>query len=187
MNLSRPVRRLQKPQLHETKNKKKQQDRLELKKFCRTCRHHTVHRSQVGSRQKAVSSKPAYCLPPTAYCFLQGRRINGYISGLQNRSWGFKSLRPCQSFRREPGFLEGKGNYGRAGRVEKSTWVQVRDYFFDVRTEMKRVTWPNRQEISSTTVMVLITTFLFGFYFWVCDQVFMASVSRILAHFLHGG
>ena len=27
-----------------TKNKKKQQDRLELKKFCPTCRHHTVHK-----------------------------------------------------------------------------------------------------------------------------------------------
>ena len=71
--------------------------------------------------------------------------------------------------------------------IEKSTWVQFRDYFFDVRTEMKRVTWPNKQEIYGTTVMVLVTTFLFGFYFWVCDQVFYASVSRILRHYLHGG
>jgi len=71
--------------------------------------------------------------------------------------------------------------------IEKSTWVQIRDYFSDVRTEMKRVTWPNKQEIYGTTVMVLITTFLFGFYFWVCDQALMASISRILRHFLHGG
>lgn len=28
----------------ETKNKKKHQDRLELKKFCSACRHHTVHK-----------------------------------------------------------------------------------------------------------------------------------------------
>jgi large subunit ribosomal protein L33 len=28
----------------ETKNKKKHQDRLELKKFCPNCRHHTVHK-----------------------------------------------------------------------------------------------------------------------------------------------
>jgi large subunit ribosomal protein L33 len=27
-----------------TKNKKKNQDRLELKKFCPRCRHHTVHK-----------------------------------------------------------------------------------------------------------------------------------------------
>lgn len=71
--------------------------------------------------------------------------------------------------------------------IEKSTWVQVRDYVSDVRTEMKRVTWPNRQEIYGTTVMVLITTFFFGFYFYVCDQIFSLSMSRILAHFLHGG
>jgi preprotein translocase subunit SecE len=71
--------------------------------------------------------------------------------------------------------------------IEKSHWAQVRDYFSDVRTEMKRVTWPNRQEIYGTTVMVLITTFLFGFYFFVCDKVFAAAVSSILRHFLHRG
>ena len=71
--------------------------------------------------------------------------------------------------------------------IEKSTWVQVREYVSDVRTEMKRVTWPNKQEIYGTTVMVLITTFLFGFYFWVCDQAFLASISRILRYFLHRG
>mgnify|MGYP000748943265 CR=1 FL=1 len=27
-----------------TKNKKKTQDRVELKKFCPRCRHHTVHK-----------------------------------------------------------------------------------------------------------------------------------------------
>ncbi|HVA00169.1 MAG TPA: 50S ribosomal protein L33 [Terriglobia bacterium] len=27
-----------------TKNKKKHPDRLELKRFCRACRHHTAHR-----------------------------------------------------------------------------------------------------------------------------------------------
>jgi preprotein translocase subunit SecE len=71
--------------------------------------------------------------------------------------------------------------------IEKSTWLQVREYVSDVRTEMKRVTWPNRQEIYGTTVMVLITTFLFGFYFWICDQMFSHTVSRVLRYFLHRG
>jgi preprotein translocase subunit SecE len=71
--------------------------------------------------------------------------------------------------------------------IEKSTWLQIREYLSDVRTEMRRVTWPSRQEIYGTTVMVLITTFLFGFYFWICDQTFSFCVSRILRHFLHGG
>jgi preprotein translocase subunit SecE len=71
--------------------------------------------------------------------------------------------------------------------IEKSTWLQVREYVSDVRTEMKRVTWPNRQEIYGTTVMVLITTFLFGFYFFICDRVFSLTVSRLLNYFLHRG
>ena len=71
--------------------------------------------------------------------------------------------------------------------IEKSGWVRFRDYISDVRTEMRRVTWPNRQEIYGTTVMVLITTFLFGFYFWICDQTFSLTVSRLLRYFLHHG
>jgi preprotein translocase subunit SecE len=52
---------------------------------------------------------------------------------------------------------------------------------------MRRVTWPSKQEIYGTTVMVLITTFLFGFYFWICDHAFGLTVSRLLQHFLHRG
>ena len=71
--------------------------------------------------------------------------------------------------------------------IEKGAWIQVREYISDVRTEMKRVSWPNKQEIYGTTVMVLITTFLFGFYFWMCDQTFSFSVDKILRHFLNRG
>jgi len=53
-------------------------------------------------------------------------------------------------------------------------------YVKDVRAEMKRVTWPGKQEVYSTTVMVIITTFLFGFYFMLCDQAFSRLVSYIL-------
>jgi preprotein translocase subunit SecE len=71
--------------------------------------------------------------------------------------------------------------------IEKSTLLQVREYVSDVRTEMKRVTWPSRQEIYGTTVMVILTTFIFGLYFWVCDQAFSLTVSRGLKYFLHRG
>jgi preprotein translocase SecE subunit len=50
---------------------------------------------------------------------------------------------------------------------------------------MRRVTWPGKQEIYGTTVMVVLTTFLLGFYFWLCDQVFYRAVQRILHLFLH--
>jgi preprotein translocase subunit SecE len=64
--------------------------------------------------------------------------------------------------------------------IRKDPWTRFRDYVTDVRVEMKRVTWPGKQEIYGTTVMVILTTFLLGFYFWACDQVFLRVVQRVL-------
>jgi preprotein translocase subunit SecE len=69
----------------------------------------------------------------------------------------------------------------------RDTWTRLREYFGEVRAEMKKVTWPGKQEIYSTTVMVILTTFLFAGYFAICDSAFQVMVSRILDHFLHRG
>jgi preprotein translocase subunit SecE len=69
--------------------------------------------------------------------------------------------------------------------LQKNYWTQVREYFDDVRTEMKRVTWPGRQEVYGTTVMVILSTFLFAAYFALCDYVFRSLVQHILDLFLH--
>jgi len=71
--------------------------------------------------------------------------------------------------------------------IKKDPWTRLREYVSDVRIEMRRVTWPGKQEIYGTTVMVVITTFALGFYFWFCDQVFSRSVQKILQIFLHRG
>jgi preprotein translocase subunit SecE len=57
---------------------------------------------------------------------------------------------------------------------------KVSSYIQDVRAEMKRVTWPGKQEVYGTTVMVIITTFLFGFYFMLCDEAFRRLLEFIL-------
>jgi len=71
--------------------------------------------------------------------------------------------------------------------IQKPPLVRIRDYVSDVRNEMRRVTWPNKQEIYGTTVMVVLTTFLFGIYFWICDQVFSRGMSKLLRFLLHRG
>jgi preprotein translocase subunit SecE len=70
--------------------------------------------------------------------------------------------------------------------LQKNHLKQVQDYFDDVRTEMKRVTWPGKQEVYGTTVMVILSTFLFAAYFGVCDYVFRSLVQRLLDMLLHG-
>lgn len=71
--------------------------------------------------------------------------------------------------------------------IPKSPLNRLRDYFSDVRVEMKRVSWSNKQEVYGTTVMVVLATFLFAFYFWICDMIFSRSVSAILKRFLERG
>ena len=69
----------------------------------------------------------------------------------------------------------------------KGIWQRIRQYASEVRIETKRVTWPGMQEVYGTTLMVVLTTFLFGIYFWVCDQVFQYAVSHALRYFMHRG
>jgi len=42
-------------------------------------------------------------------------------------------------------------------------------FFSDVRNEMRKVTFPSRKEVQATTTVVIITVFLFAFYFWLLD------------------
>jgi len=71
--------------------------------------------------------------------------------------------------------------------LRQNYWRQLRDYFDSVRIEMKRVTWPGKQEVYGTTVMVILTTFFFAFYFWISDQIFSNLILRIMRSFQRGG
>lgn len=48
---------------------------------------------------------------------------------------------------------------------------QFKQFYRDVKTEMKKVSWPTRQEVYSTTVVVLIAVFFFGFFLWGADYL----------------
>ena len=60
-------------------------------------------------------------------------------------------------------------------------WPQrTKDFYNDVRTEMRKVTTPSRKEVQGTTTVVIITVFLFGVYFWMVDTI----IGKTLDHFL---
>jgi preprotein translocase subunit SecE len=48
-------------------------------------------------------------------------------------------------------------------------WGDARAFLTDVRTEMRRVTWPSRREVYATTIVVLLTASFFGLYLWGLD------------------
>jgi preprotein translocase subunit SecE len=60
--------------------------------------------------------------------------------------------------------------------------AEGRAFFSEVRSELKKVTWPSRKEVYSTTIVVIATSVLFGFYLWGLDLVFSQAMSVVLGH-----
>jgi preprotein translocase subunit SecE len=55
--------------------------------------------------------------------------------------------------------------------------AEGRSFLSEVRAELKKVTWPSRQEVYSTTLVVVATSIFFGFYLWGLDL----ALSRVLS------
>ncbi len=67
---------------------------------------------------------------------------------------------------------------------EKVRWYKRFSGFLkDVKAELKKVTWPSRQEVYSTTVVVIIASIFFGFYLFFMDVVFSWILSQIRSLF----
>ena len=49
--------------------------------------------------------------------------------------------------------------------------------------EMRRVSWPNRKQVESTTGVVIFSVFAFSAYFFVVDSLVSRTVKAILAFF----
>jgi len=63
---------------------------------------------------------------------------------------------------------------------QKKRWYRrMIPFFREVRAELKKVTWPSRNEIYSTTLIVIIATFFFGFYLYFMDVIFSWVISHI--------
>lgn len=59
-------------------------------------------------------------------------------------------------------------------------WLQnAKDYYEDLKKEMKMVSWPTREQVISTTVVVIIAIFAFAFYFWVVDLLIGRGVTKL--------
>jgi preprotein translocase subunit SecE len=67
---------------------------------------------------------------------------------------------------------------------EKKNFIDsTKDYYNSLRVEMRKVTWPNRKQVESTTAVVIISVFAFAGYFEVVDTVLSRGVKGILNFF----
>jgi preprotein translocase subunit SecE len=68
--------------------------------------------------------------------------------------------------------------------VDVAKWSEgTKEYFNDLKLEMRRVTWPTRKQVESTTGVVIFSVFAFAAYFWVVDGVLSRVVADVLKFF----
>jgi len=60
-----------------------------------------------------------------------------------------------------------------------STMQQFRDYLKDVRSELNKVSWPTREELRDSTVVVIVTVLLVAAFIGIVDQGLNRAVALI--------
>jgi preprotein translocase subunit SecE len=57
---------------------------------------------------------------------------------------------------------------------------RISNFLKDVRSEMRKVVWPSWPDVQSTTIVVLVTVFIFAAYFWLVDNIIGRAVEAVL-------
>lgn len=61
---------------------------------------------------------------------------------------------------------------GRSISLPQLGWgKRISTFYHDVKLEMRKTSWPTRNEVWSTTLVVLIAIVFFGFYLWGVDRL----------------
>ena len=60
-----------------------------------------------------------------------------------------------------------------------NVWQRMTTFLGEVRTEMRKTTWPARKEVQGTTLVVIVTSFVFAVFLWLVDLVLQQVITRI--------
>jgi preprotein translocase subunit SecE len=56
---------------------------------------------------------------------------------------------------------------------------RIRRYFDEVWSELKKVSWPTREQVRNLTVLVFAISFVIGLYITVLDRVFVGVLNLV--------
>ena len=65
----------------------------------------------------------------------------------------------------------------------KQWWLATKEFFRDTSAEMKKVTWPTKNEVVGTTGVVIVATIVFALFLWGCDVVFYKAIDFLFTKF----
>jgi preprotein translocase subunit SecE len=69
-------------------------------------------------------------------------------------------------------------------QAQGGNWfVRARRFLIEVRAELSRVTWPTRREVWATTIVVILTSMVFGLYLYGIDLALSRLVGWVIDRF----
>jgi preprotein translocase subunit SecE len=57
---------------------------------------------------------------------------------------------------------------------------ELKTFMSEVRSELRRVTWPPKTEVYPTTIVVIVTTIIFGVLLYTVDVLFSQGLAALL-------
>ncbi len=58
--------------------------------------------------------------------------------------------------------------------------TQIADFVRESKEELKKVTWPDRDEVTSFTVVVIVAVLLVSVFLWFVDNFLMIIVKNVM-------
>jgi len=69
------------------------------------------------------------------------------------------------------------------GEKVTGTLANTREFLHEVRVEMKQVTWPSREDVISTTTVVIVTVAFFGVFLAIVEKLAQFGLDKLLNYF----
>lgn len=60
-------------------------------------------------------------------------------------------------------------------------FAELVTFLTEVRSELRRVTWPPKTEVYPTTIVVIVTTIIFGVLLYGVDVIFSRGLAALLS------
>ena len=126
---------------------------------------HGRRRHRHGDREVGVSSERESS---------QHRPVarTGRASVSKTEGWGFESLLACQSFR-----IIGIRS---RRRTMKDWFNKAKDFLAETRSEMRKVSFPTRDEVVGTTIVVIVTSAIFAVFLFLSDQLIVLGYQSLV-------
>jgi len=62
----------------------------------------------------------------------------------------------------------------------RSKFEGAKQFLREVKTELKKVTWPSRRDTLAGTAVVLVTVFILGFFLGIADSLLSYIIKSLL-------